>query len=145
MPRAAAAPDRRRNHVDLVAAEEAVLAAMRIERRNGDPRRGNAGAAHRRIGEADHILDPLPADLLERAPQRDVRRDARHPQAVEHVHLAVESVVPRHLREHLVLVAEAEAARVQRGLVQRCERDRVDPSGKGQLDHRRKRLACEAT
>ena len=43
------------DHLDLLAAEQAVLAAMRVERGDREPRRGDAGLAHHRVGKDDGV------------------------------------------------------------------------------------------
>ena len=48
------------------------------------------------------------------------------------------------MREHLVLVVEAPAAGVQRGLVERRESDAIDPPDERKIDHVRERLAADA-
>ena len=127
--------DRRRDDLDFLAPEEAVLAAVRVECGDGDARCVEAGAAHGAIRQRDGRVDAFRRDLVERRPQRDMRGHARHPQIVEHVHLAEESLMPGEMREQLVLVVEAPAAGVEGGLVERCERDAVDPFLEGEIDH----------
>ncbi len=49
------------------------------------------------------------------------------------------------MREHLVLVVEFPAARVERRLVERRERDAVEAPGERELDHVREGLAGDAS
>ena len=77
--------------------------------------------------------------------QRHVRCNARQPEVVEHVHLAEKSRVAREVREELVLVVETPAAGVQRGLVERRERDAVDSPLQREPDHIGERLAGDAS
>ena len=51
--------DRRADDANLFVAEEAVLAAVRIEAGDGDARRRDAHAAQAAIGDAQHIEDAL--------------------------------------------------------------------------------------
>ncbi len=60
----------------LLVAEETVLAGVRVERRDGDPRRLAAGQGpHRPVGETDLREDGLGRQELEDPLQRDVQRD----------------------------------------------------------------------
>ena len=94
------------------------------------------------IGERQRLVDARRRDLVERGAQRHVRGHARHPQVVEHVHLAEKALMARQMREHLVLVVEVPAAGVQRGLVERREYDAIEPLRQRQLNHVRKRFAA---
>ena len=117
--------DRRRDHVDLLAAEQPAFAAMRIEGGDGDARSGDAGPPHHAVGQDDRILDALRRDLVERLAQRDMRGDARHPLVVEHVHLGEVALVVEEMGEHLVLVRVVPAAGMQGRLVEGREGDGV--------------------
>ena len=74
-----------------------------------------------------------------------MRGHPRHPQVVEDVHLAEESLMSGEMREQLVLVVEAPASGVEGGLVERCEGDAIDAFIEGEIDHAGKRLAADAT
>src|SRR6185437_203104 len=136
--------DRRSDDLDLLAPEEPVLAAVRVEGGDRDARPLEARAAHRRVGERERLFDALLRDLLDRGAQRHVRSGARHPLVVQHVHLAEVAAVLREMGEHLVLVVELPAARVQRRLVEGREGDAVDAPRERELHQEGERLAGEA-
>ena len=136
--------DGRGDDLDLLAAEQAALACMRIQRRHGNARHSEARAAHGCIGERKRRIDALGRDLLERCTQGYVRSHARHPQVVKHVHLAEKALVAGKVREHLMLVVEMPASGVQRALVERREYDAVEPLRNRKLDHVRERCATHS-
>jgi len=127
--------DRGGDDFDFLATEKAILPGVRVERGNGDARCVEAGAAHGAIRQRDSRIDAFRRDLVERRPQRNMRRDPRHPQVVEHVHLAEVTLVPSEVCEQLVLIVEAPAAGVKGGLVERRKRDAGDPAVESEIDH----------
>ena len=84
---------------------------MRIERGDRDARLGDAGAL-RIMRSTSSIASVMLSgiDAVERLAQRLMPGDARHPLAVEHVHLGEIGLVAEQDREHLVLVGELPAA-----------------------------------
>ena len=79
---------RRRNHVDLLAAEIAAVAGVRIEPGNRDPRTREAGAAHAGIRQSQRAGDTLFRQPGRDLRERNVRGHPRIPQSVEDVELA---------------------------------------------------------
>ena len=66
--------DRRRGDVDVLPAEQAALAGMRVERRDGDPRRGDAEPQQRLVREVDDAAQALRRQALRHVLQRDMGR-----------------------------------------------------------------------
>ena len=77
----AAGFDRRRDLVGfLAAAEQAVLAGMRIDGADADLRIGDAGPHQHLMSARDHALDQTGLDLLDRIDQADMRGDVNDAQ-----------------------------------------------------------------
>ena len=66
--------DRRGDLLDVLRAEQAVLAGVRVESAHGDARPGEE-AAQRRVGQLDHVEHARGRDPLDRLAQRAVRAD----------------------------------------------------------------------
>ena len=107
MPFACATFDRRRDDVDLLAAEVAAVARVRIERGDRDARRVEPGGAQRGRGELQRVDDRIDGQELRHLDHRHVRGDARVPQAFEDVELGRRPVDAEHAGgvADLVLVA----------------------------------------
>ena len=73
--------DRGADDADLLVAEEAVLARVRVERRDGHARRTAAGQwPHRPVGQANLGGDRVDREEIENLPKRYVQRDVHHAQ-----------------------------------------------------------------
>ncbi len=60
--------DHRRDHVDVLAAEQAALAGMRVERADPDPGLVDAEIEHRLMGQLEHPAQALGRDALAARP-----------------------------------------------------------------------------
>ena len=130
--------DRRRDHVDLLAPEQAAFAGMRIEPADADARLRDADAPQRRVGGADRAADPLAGDQRERLRDADMQRamdDARVAEAQHEKHVVV---VHAGLARHEGRVAvERDAGGRDRGLVVRRRHHGVDLAGARRRDRAR--------
>jgi hypothetical protein len=111
--------ERRRDDLDLVAAEQTVLARVWIEGGHAQARPAAEHARQGRVGELDCRGDARGRDHLQGLAQRHVRGDAEGQERGDHVHLAEEALMPRQRGEHPVPVVVAEPAVVRSLLVQR--------------------------
>ena len=99
--------------------------------------------AQRPVGQQDLLLDRGDRQQVEDPPQRDVERGVDHAEPgvaraaggadVEHHRMVGHAAA---LGQDLGVAGVADAAGVERLLVQRQRRDRVDPPGQGQVDGR---------
>ena len=67
------------DHIDLLAAEIATVAGMRVEPGHRDPGRGKAGPPHAGIGQFQRAMDTFDGEKRGHVLERDVRGDARIP------------------------------------------------------------------
>ncbi len=123
---AARTRDGRRDHVDLLAAERAAVAGVRIQRRDGDARRRGAGRDQVAVQDAHRLDDAVRGDRVGDLAQRDVRRHPRRPQRAGDVELGDEAVDAEEVLHVAQLVLLGEAGEMHRVLVERREHDRVD-------------------
>src|SRR5215510_14554061 len=130
--------------LNLLAAEQAVLSSVGIERRHRDPRRSETGASHRAIRERQRLVNALDADLIEGLAQREVRGYSREPKPVDDVHLAERARMTGQAREHLMLVVEVKSSRVKGGFAERCESDALQPSIEREPDGMGQRLSANS-
>ena len=122
--------DRRRGDVDVLPAEQPAFARMRVERRDGDRRRGMP-SRQRLVGEVDDAAQPLRRQPLRHVLQRDMGGDVAdaHVAVREHHHR------PAHAGEigqHLGMAGIVVAGLVERLLVERRGDDGADPAGLGE-------------
>ena len=79
--------DRRRDlDCFLAAAEQAVLAGMRIDAADADLRLGDAGTHQHLMSARDHALDQARLDLLDRIDEADMRGDMNDAQLRRYQH-----------------------------------------------------------
>ena len=131
MPAARAPLDRRRDLLDVLAAEQAVLAGVRVEPADGDPRRVEE-PAQRRVGQLDHVEHPAGLHPLDRLAQRAVRADVGDGERAavgeagreHHRH----PLHPAQLGDHLGVADERRVGELRRLLV---HRHRDDPGDRG--------------
>ena len=123
MPFACAALHRRLDDVDLLAAEVAAVARMRVERGHRDARRIEARRLQRGVGEPQRGDDAVDGQELRHLGHRHVRRHARVPQAFEDVELGRRPGHAEHARREADLVVVAVVGHPHRLLVERREAD----------------------
>jgi hypothetical protein len=70
MPSATRGLDRRRDVLDVLVSEQAVLAGVRVEAAHRDPRRESRNLRSVVVGQADHLAHPVGAHPLDRFAQR---------------------------------------------------------------------------
>ena len=124
-----AALDRRRDHLDLLAAEDAAVAGVRIEPRDPDPRARLAGGAQRALGEADRLQHAVPGDQLGHGAQRHMRGHARGRELIGRIHFTDMTLKIKHLDEKSELVLELQPALVHGLLVAGREADAIELAG----------------
>ena len=136
MPAARASRDRRGDALDVLAAEEAVLAGVRVEAADGDARRLEE-ASQRRVRELDHVEHPARLHPFDRLAQRAVRADVRDGERAavgeggreHHRH----PLHPAQLGDHLGVTDERRVGELRRLLVHRHRHDPGDAAGEGVL------------
>ena len=113
--------DRRRDVLDLLGAEQAALAGVRIQARHGDARRVQAGAAQRGVGDAQGLQHPPRRDLVDRLAQGHMDGHQHHPQLVVGQHHAHRRQLPLRVGaerlQQLGVAGMVDAAGMQRFLV----------------------------
>ena len=134
MPSALGRFDAGADLVDLLAAEVAVLAAVRVERGHADARSSVPGALERLVEQLDRRGHARSRDVGGHLRQRDVRGHTRRRELLEHVELARHTRVAEFVCEPAQLVLVIHAGQLQAGLVERREDDRVDPAGVGHAE-----------
>ena len=127
--------DRRRDDLDLLAAEQAVLAGMRVEPADADARRRDPHAPQRAGGGADHVRDPLARHHRERVPHAAMQRHVHHAVVVEAQHQVDVARVDAGLARHERRVAvERDAGERDRLLGLRRRHHRLDLARQRRLD-----------
>src|SRR5690606_28758072 len=123
--------DGRGDDVDLLAAEVAAIAGVRVEAGDGDARPGEAGLAHGAVGEDEAVDDGLAGDEAGDVPEWHVRGDAGVPEALEDVELAGRAVGAELLSEEGDLVLIGGVGQAHGGLVEGSEGDGLGMAGGG--------------
>ena len=141
MPAARARRDRRRDDLPVLVAEHAVLAGVRVQPADRDPRGRDADPAQRVVHRAHDPADPFFRHELDRAPQAHVQGRVRDPHPVEADH--EERIVHRHAgaaRDERRIAVELDARCLDREFgLRRSDHRRDIPCHRG-LDRRARRL-----
>src|SRR5206468_6469035 len=116
----------------LLVAEEPILARMRIETADGDPRSRPAQAAHRPLGEVDDLEHPFARDEVGHPPERHVGSHVYDLQLLAHEeHREVRG--PRELGQDLRVARVLDTGGGQRLLVDGGGYEAVDLSRLAEL------------
>ncbi|MNR32390.1 hypothetical protein D3C85_1499730 [compost metagenome] len=104
---------RRADDIQLLAAEAAVVAVVRVEAADADARFLQPAALECGIDQADRLHYPLLAEQARHIGQGHVGGHPRSPEIVEHVEFAERSMEIQQLGEPVQLVAVGHAGHVQ--------------------------------
>ncbi|MGY4409415.1 hypothetical protein ACVWW4_001151 [Bradyrhizobium sp. LB7.1] len=118
--------DDRRNNIDLLTAEIASVAGMRIEPGDRDARPREACIAHAGIGQLERAMDAFAGQSRGNVLERDVGRHACVPESVQHIEFACGGLESDHFRRERDLVVILGAGEPHRLLVERGEANGID-------------------
>jgi hypothetical protein len=124
---------RRSDAIEILGAEQAVLARMRVQAGHRDARPLDAEPAQRAVREPDDRELPLARHPLDRLLERNVRADVHHAQVLAQEHHRVVADVAQ-LGEELRVTGIGVSRAVHRLLVERRGGDGMDVVREGKLD-----------